>query len=560
MEEEVMWENPERAMPHGYAEASNVHTSLPSLDESVKKHVRYIYAEIRNGDTLLSRKIFKSFLETTQGVERMLPDSKDHNSKSLDFDEFFWLWSRNGLAWRAAEKTRQVDATHPISHYFINSSHNTYLEKNHGSSISSAETYRAVGSVLKGRGPRRLLTSRQVLKNGCRCIEIDVWNGPGGNTPSGPAPRYEGQTSQSLPESHQRGEPIVCYYGSMTSAVPFRDVCRAIRESAFENNIFPVIIDLKVGADEEQQEVMVDIMKEKWGHLLLDRYLDDCHPDMRQPRLEELYNKILIKPNRLVQTWVTGKGKEREITPWSSIHAQPICDALADLAIYTCSQDYIDDNSLDIYKSPNHILNINENIVLSLAAQEPSLYKFITHNRDFLTRMCPVGIGFKSSNPDPSFPWHLGVQMVALNWQRSDDPMILNDAMFAGTKGWLLKPHSLLGSGYVGRNPATTTASTLLSNTVPQYTLDLHITVFAAQSLALYYRDSDRLKEMADRNLQFRPEVEVEVHFGGEGNRNKSVTERTVAAQTEHPDWGREAKTMHFRELNGVVEEFTFVR
>lgn len=53
----------------------------------------------------------------------------------------------------------EVDTSHPLSHYFISSSHNTYLSGNQLWSKSSGDSY------------------KDVLKRNCRCIEIDVWDG-----------------------------------------------------------------------------------------------------------------------------------------------------------------------------------------------------------------------------------------------------------------------------------------------------------------------------------------------------------------------------------------------
>jgi hypothetical protein len=75
-----------------------------------------------------------------------------------------------------------VDTSHPIAHYFISSSHNTYLSGNQLWSKSSGDSY------------------KDVLKRGCRCIEVDVWDGDSPSSSevedNGKAPREDGDVKK----------------------------------------------------------------------------------------------------------------------------------------------------------------------------------------------------------------------------------------------------------------------------------------------------------------------------------------------------------------------------
>jgi phosphatidylinositol phospholipase C, delta len=116
-----------------------------SFHDSVKKHVRHVYDTAKGSDVYLSRQGYEAFLRGTQKADDIkLPRVGD--SDDYQFHHFFYLWCTNESAWRAAGEKQQgeIDASHLISSYFINSSHNTYLDGNQFSSDSSAEAYRRV--------------------------------------------------------------------------------------------------------------------------------------------------------------------------------------------------------------------------------------------------------------------------------------------------------------------------------------------------------------------------------------------------------------------------------
>jgi phosphatidylinositol phospholipase C delta len=48
-----------------------------------------------------------------------------------------------------------------------------------------------------------------------------------------------------------------------------------------------------------------------------------------------------------------------------------------------------------------------------------------------------------SSNLDPSKFWRSGSQVVSLNWQKYDKGVQMNEGLFVGTHGWVLKPEHM---------------------------------------------------------------------------------------------------------------------
>lgn len=126
-------------------------------------------------------------------------------------------------------------------------------------------------------------------------------DGKPGDKKSSRASSKSSDASSIHPE--RTGEPIVMHgWTPTTSWCFFRDVCKTVAEHAFETTNLPLIVSLEVACTWEQQELMVKIMKEEWGSMLVDAPLPDCDPTIRQPRVDELFNKILVKVKKHVPT------------------------------------------------------------------------------------------------------------------------------------------------------------------------------------------------------------------------------------------------------------------
>ena len=430
----------------------------------------------------------------------------------------------------------------PLNEYFIASSHNTYLLGRQVADISSTDGYRLA------------------LQAGCRCIEIDCWDGKGAN-----------------------GRPEVRHM-KVTSSVLFSDCISVINKYAFERSPYPVILSLEVHCNSQQQQMMVDIMKKEFGDRLVQEPIKAGH-DLPSP--EELRHRILVKvktadlpvlqspvePTSPTPLTPLSSGRRQRsisspfsqssalrklenvtfedlvplssppsvsttddpllrarnsistlgmnstsdesdfpspaIVPQRSVKASrcKITESLDNLGVYTRGSKYHGMFDLENTRY-NHIYSLNESRFEN-ACRDRSNSKYIErHNIQYLMRTYPRQTRVMSGNFEPLGCWKRGVQMAAMNYQTYDEGMQMNEAMFASGSdrcGYVLKPQELRENPTtVRRGPSLGLPSPLL-DVVTRAQVTLSIELVSAQ-----YLESPRGR---GSDVVPNPYVEVQVYI-----------------------------------------------
>ncbi|XP_052126651.1 1-phosphatidylinositol 4,5-bisphosphate phosphodiesterase zeta-1 [Frankliniella occidentalis] len=352
---------------------------------------------------------------------------------------------------KVAHKTVYQDMTQPLSSYYIASSHNTYLLGRQVVADSTIEGY------------------VEALRRGCRCLELDCWDGPD-------------------------GEPVVTHGYALTSKLIFREVLKdAILPNAFVCSEYPVILSLENHCTPEQQKRLAFHISDVFGDLL---YLEDVPEDLEAlPSPEELKHRILIKGRKAapVQTPESesddddemdslsppngrSNGKKSSESSSESEPSRPPSPAAQDAgpaahkpAVRKVSaarrkpstaaqlEKVTDQKLSDLvnvcqgthfhgFKEPGkcyEMVSLSESKAAKLI--EKSAEAFVEFNTRRLSKVYPAGTRTGSTNFQPWPYWNAGCQIAALNYQGHGKPVFINEAKFGdnGGCGFVLKPDYL---------------------------------------------------------------------------------------------------------------------
>ncbi|XP_077409858.1 1-phosphatidylinositol 4,5-bisphosphate phosphodiesterase delta-1a isoform X2 [Vanacampus margaritifer] len=407
----------------GYLEDSEIKKFYELLTQ--REEIDVIYQKCAQTDGQLSVRDLLNFLLNQQRenatvsdalrlIEKYEMDETAKQKNHMTKDGFLmYLQHEDCAIFNPAYKNVYQDMTQPLNHYYISSSHNTYLTHDQLKGPSSTEGY-----------------IRALMKN-CRCVELDIWDGA-------------------------NGEPVIYHGYTLTSKIFFRDAIKAIKDYAFKTSDYPVILSLENHCSVDQQRLMAHYIISILGDALVSEPLGDFMPtDFPSP--EELKGKFLIKGKRLNKLEATFNNnvtisegtvseedeaaeQEHGQKPPQKKSKMTLARELSDVVVY-CKSVHFNGfeharDKLEFYE----MSSFKESKAYNLA--ESSSTAFVLHNVDKLSRTYPAGSRTDSSNYNPVPMWNAGCQIVALNFQTPGKEMHINQGRFLpnGMCGYILKP------------------------------------------------------------------------------------------------------------------------
>uniref|UniRef100_A0A8C6ZKM6 Phosphoinositide phospholipase C n=1 Tax=Nothoprocta perdicaria TaxID=30464 RepID=A0A8C6ZKM6_NOTPE len=478
-----------------------------------RKEIDNIFQKYADAEGFMSCQNLVRFLYETQQeedavvaapalIQRYEPNERGKLELCLVWDGFLmYLLSEDGNIFNPSHSKVYQDMTQPLSHYLVSSSHNTYLMEDQLTGPSSTEAY------------------IRALTKGCRCVELDCWDGP-------------------------NSEPVIYHGYTLTSKILFSDVIKAIKNYAFKTSPYPVIISLENHCSLDQQKVMAQHMTTILQDMLLVVPIDGNRSHFPSP--EQLKGKILVKGKKLSRqedpTGTNGNNNleaedvsdedeaaemedesvKTEVEQKGKSDTLKLAKELSDTVVYCKSVHF------NGFGDPNHprafyeMSSFSESKALKLAQESGN--SFIHHNIRHLSRIYPAGWRTDSSNYNPIDLWNVGCQIVALNFQTAGTEMDVYQGRFQdnGFSGYVLKPE-FLRDEQTTFNPKSITEGTWGTRK------KLLLKIISGQQLP---------KVNKSKNSIVDPKVTVEIH-GIQQDNNKKQT-KVIENNGFNPKWDEE--------------------